>query len=211
MSSNYRSLSCGFCLMLVFLFVLMAGNSWAGVDSYHYGEGWETGWLKLQEVQAGASVNDRIKNVNEYFNRIPRVSDREVWGRADYWASVTEFLQRAKGDCEDFAIAKYYTLRKLGIPDSDLRLAYGKLLNPGRGIEPHMVLLYMPQGVDAVVLDNIDMRIQSLKKRNDLVIQYAFNSRWLWEWSEGDGQRLIGNADVLPQWKLMKQNNTLEL
>ena len=40
--------------------------------------------------------------------------DTEIWGEPDYWATVLETLGRGAGDCEDFSIAKYVTLKAMG-------------------------------------------------------------------------------------------------
>lgn len=209
MGTNYKELFSICRRLVVCLFLLMHGDVRADVEPGAHKNGWESGWQRLQDAGVSGAVNERIRDVNNYFNRIPRVSDQEVWGRGDYWASVTEFLQQARGDCEDFAIAKYYTLRKLGIPDDNLQLAYGKILNPGRGIETHMVLLYLSADDGILVLDNVDPRIRSLAHRTDLIIQYSFNGHWLWNWSEGNRQTLIGSADAVPQWKSMRKANLL--
>ena len=52
--------------------------------------------------------------MNRFFNNIRFRSDQKTWGKEDYWALPREFLNRGIGDCEDYAIAKYITLRRLG-------------------------------------------------------------------------------------------------
>ncbi len=49
-------------------------------------------------------------------------SDREIYGRFDYWASAKETIQRGAGDCEDFAILKQTLLRAMGVPDKSLSI-----------------------------------------------------------------------------------------
>jgi len=65
------------------------------------------------------------------------VTDSSNWGRKDYWATPGEFLTRF-GDCEDYAIVKYLSLRALGIPDKNLRVVAVKDLNLKTG---HAVLM----------------------------------------------------------------------
>ena len=63
--------------------------------------------LKTENADAATKV-DRI---NEFFNRqVTWGSDAKVWGDKDYWATPIETMGKAAGDCEDFSIAKYYSL-----------------------------------------------------------------------------------------------------
>lgn len=48
-------------------------------------------------------------------------------GRADDWRTLTDFLHYG-GDCEDYAIAKYFVLRYLGFKVAQLRVGIGKEL-----------------------------------------------------------------------------------
>ena len=48
--------------------------------------------------------------------------DDQHWHQADYWATPIETLASNGGDCEDFSIAKYFTLRELGVAEQCLRL-----------------------------------------------------------------------------------------
>lgn len=61
------------------------------------------------------SEKEQLNQVNRFFNLVRFMDDIRVWGKEDYWATPVEFLGRNAGDCEDFAIAKYFTLRALGI------------------------------------------------------------------------------------------------
>ena len=56
------------------------------------------------------------------------IDDIIHWNKVDYWATPIEFLASHGGDCEDFAIAKYFTLIQLGIPEEQLTLTYVKAL-----------------------------------------------------------------------------------
>jgi predicted transglutaminase-like cysteine proteinase len=78
-------------------------------------------WKRFLESLRGMNRNDQLDAVNSYMNSVPYVSDQENYGQADYWATVEEFLERG-GDCEDYALAKYHSLIRLGFRDQDLRL-----------------------------------------------------------------------------------------
>ncbi|MGB0749506.1 MAG: transglutaminase-like cysteine peptidase [Magnetospiraceae bacterium] len=73
--------------------------------------------VELQNVPA----LERAHRINRFFNSVPYGTDRAVWGRVDYWATPGELLS-ARGDCEDYAVAKYMALRALGFAAEELRL-----------------------------------------------------------------------------------------
>ena len=70
-------------------------------------------WRAFMGDQAGRPALDQLAAVNDYVNRVRYRDDRVNWGLRDYWAAPREFFARG-GDCEDFAIAKYLSLRALG-------------------------------------------------------------------------------------------------
>ncbi len=151
--------------------------------------------------QNGSSEQLKVEVINDFFNQVPRAMDQEVWGQKDYWATPDELLKRHMGDCEDVAIAKYFTLRDLGVSDQHLRLAYGKIVDFQRGsIEPHMVLIYMPEQGRPVVLDSLNINLISISERQDLILEYTFNIESLWRWQE-KSSILLGKADVLEPWR----------
>ena len=140
----------------------------------------------------------RFQQVNQFFNSIRFRSDQKTWGKEDYWALPSEFLSRGIGDCEDYAIAKYITLRRLGIPDSRLRLAYVRSLTLRQA---HMVLLVETEDGDQIVLDNLTSDMKAPERRNDLDPVYSFNSTGLWLLGDNYQERRIGHARRLPHWK----------
>lgn len=167
------------------------------------------GFLYQRDVR---SVSRLLENVQAFFSRIGNATDREVWGRKDYWASPEELLQAGRGDCEDLAIAKYYTLRLLGIPERDLRLVYGKRLERESGrIEPHMVLLYQGDPREPLVMDNQSAAVDPLAARTDLVPEYGFNGQGLWVYRSGVGVEWVGESTVLTAWRKLQERTALEL
>jgi predicted transglutaminase-like cysteine proteinase len=135
----------------------------------------------LQEgSRPDSSELERLKLVNTFFNKNIRFgTDPEVWGQEDYWATPLETLGRGSGDCEDFAIAKYFSLLALGVPESKLRFVYVRaLLQQGQAlrVEPHMVLAYYKSpGAEPLVLDNLASIIAIASQRSDLTPVYSFN------------------------------------
>lgn len=63
----------------------------------------------------------QLQRVNAFVNRTGFQADAERFGLVDHWATPAEFLGRS-GDCEDFAVAKYISLRRLGWSPDQLRL-----------------------------------------------------------------------------------------
>ena len=116
---------------------------------------------------------DKLEKVNDFFNNTPYHSDKEVWGANDYWATRLEFIGKDKGDCEDFVIAKYFTLKELGVPTSKMYMTYAKSLKFNVA---HMILTYYatPKSIP-LVLDNYNYKIFPANERTDLVPIYSFS------------------------------------
>lgn len=126
-----------------------------------------------------ASLNQRVNHQVAY------ADDRSTWGRIDRWSTPAELQARGAGDCEDFAIAKYFSLVASGLPASQLRIAYVELLAvvPGGLSARHMVLVWLPAG-DApggeLVLDNLLDAVRPLSARADLHVLISFNAEGIW-------------------------------
>ena len=148
-----------------------------------------------------------LDETNRFFNRQIFIDDIKLWGQPDYWASPVEFLAVGGGDCEDFSIAKYFTLREMGLSDESMRLIYVKAI---RYNQFHMVVAnYATPASMPVILDNLDFAIKPANLRTDLVPIYSFNGSHLWLMkAKGQGQ-LAGNSDRLSLWTdLQKRFNT---
>ncbi len=158
-------------------------------------------WDSMIEASKDEPILNKLKNVNDFFNQITYKSDLSVWGTKDYWATPFEFMGRGAGDCEDYAIAKYFTLIKLGVPDEKLRITYVSYRKTNTSYEEaHMVLTYYHKvGVEPVVLDNINKMLQVASKRADLKPVYSFNASGLWQ-AKTKGEARVGNNE-LRSWK----------
>lgn len=146
-------------------------------------------WQSLLEQQKDKPVDDQLYEINRFFNNVDFVDDKAHWGKNDYWATPIEFLASNAGDCEDFTIAKYFSLIALGVSEKKLRLMYVTATRPRQA---HMVLAYYetPKSVP-LVLDNINRRILPATQRRDLIPIYSFNGDGLWHAkSQGQGRRL---------------------
>ena len=142
----------------------------------------------LQQMMAALADRDdatRIKAVNDFYNqRLAYMEDIDNWGLVDYWASPLEALGKGAGDCEDYAIGKYFTLTSLGIPHARLRMVYVRASIAGapNGFVAHMVLAYYPTpDAEPLVLDNLKPEIHPASERPDLAPVFSFNAEGLWQ------------------------------
>jgi predicted transglutaminase-like cysteine proteinase len=150
---------------------------------------------------------DKIIAVNAYFNTLRFITDETLWRKPDYWATPLQVLVAGAGDCEDFAIAKYFTLKILGIPDERLRITYTWNSNtPSGRREPHMVLTYTAaENAEPLVLDILTNDIRTLAQRKELEPVYGLNSGELW--LVGDNTRAIpaGSPMQVSQWRQLSR------
>lgn len=139
-------------------------------------------WLDFMHGAQALPESTKLRAVNQFFNRIPNVSDEEKWGSRDYWATPLELLGGNGGDCEDFVIAKYFSLRELGIADEKLQFAYVKAYLRATGeVQSHMVLAYYPApGAEPYLLDSLTPAISTASMRTDLIPTYSFPANRLW-------------------------------
>ncbi len=160
-------------------------------------------WDNLIENTKGKKTLQKLKNVNDFFNKIRYRLDIKHWKKKDYWAAPFEFMGTGAGDCEDYAIAKYFTLRKLGIPDHKLRIMYVKYRGKRTRFEQaHMVLTYYHKpNTTPIVLDNINKKLKLATKRRDLKPVYSFNASGLWQAkNKGKTFKQVGKNN-LRSWK----------
>jgi predicted transglutaminase-like cysteine proteinase len=133
-----------------------------------------TSWQTLLESAGSDSDSVKLQRVNRFINRsVTFVSDQQAWSAEDYWATPAETLSRGLGDCEDFAIAKYFSLVRMGVPSEKLRLTFVKALKQNQA---HMVLAYYASPeAQPLILDNLDPQIRPASERSDLLPVYSFN------------------------------------
>jgi predicted transglutaminase-like cysteine proteinase len=147
----------------------------------------------VQQIARSGTQDElqRLKDINDFFNR--RVNFREdaaTWGLADYWASPLESLERRAGDCEDYAIAKYFSLAAAGVPTARLRMVYVRARMQGQSLA-HMVLAYHAEpGAEPLILDNLRPEVLPASQRPDLTPVFSFNTEGLWQ---GVGQVAAGD------------------
>ena len=167
-------------------------------------------WQKVLNDDSLATDLDKLSRVNRFFNLLNFVDDAPLWGQKDYWATPLEFLGANAGDCEDFSIAKYFSLLSMGVNEDKMRITYVKALSLN---QYHMVLAYYPEpNAVPLILDNIKGEILPADQRKDLIPIYSFNGESLWL-SKAKGQgKLAGKSSRLKSWnKLRARFNSTEL
>ncbi|MFZ5593555.1 MAG: transglutaminase-like cysteine peptidase [Pseudomonadota bacterium] len=158
-------------------------------------------WGTLIETAREMPEWQQVQIVNRFFNQIRFATDQEQWRQADYWATLAELLSANAGDCEDLSIAKYLTLRKVGVPAERLRLTYVKaLVGERRHVQDHMVLSYhaTPE-TEPWVLDNLIDDIRPVSMRRDLIVLANFDARY--RSSQTASADSTPHPEPIPQWQ----------
>jgi len=166
-------------------------------------------WEKIANLKQTISNANKLKLVNSFFNQAKFIPDIKHWGKEDYWATPLELLATNGGDCEDYSIAKYFTLREMGVPIEKMKITYVKAVKLNQA---HMVLAFYPEpGAEPLILDNLINDIKPASKRTDLVPVYSFNGEGLWlSKLRGQEGKRIGGADKLKNWQeLLTRHHSL--
>lgn len=133
------------------------------------------GWAQLYDQYVDAATMDKLKAVNLFFNQWLYREDPDVWGVDDYWATPAEFMENS-GDCEDYAITKFYALKTLGVPLEDMCIAavWNTMRNEG-----HAILIVTVDG-QHYVLDNFNDNVISTKEIRRYVPFFYINDKTVW-------------------------------
>jgi predicted transglutaminase-like cysteine proteinase len=208
-------------LILLLLMISIAGTSFAlnekslAEQMYNrYGDDGRAlfnAWRALINQGVNLAEQEQLNRVNDFFNRsIAFRTDLQQWQQQDYWATPLETLGVGAADCEDYTIAKYITLLKLGVPGDKLRLIYVKAQIGGQHstfFQAHMVLGFYPTPhAEPLILDNLITTIEPAGKRPDLRPVFSFNDAGLWigrdrESRADPGARLSRWRDVLTRMR----------
>lgn len=136
----------------------------------------------------------KLNEVNDFFNEYEYKTDNELYNKKDYWATRKEFIIKGAGDCEDYVIAKYFTLLELGIDESKLSIIHNI-----HNEEYHLVLGYQENKFsDVFILDNNNKEILPLTKREDILVLYTLETINLSNNNEID---ILGDLKNLSNYK----------
>jgi predicted transglutaminase-like cysteine proteinase len=147
----------------------------------------------------GRPDSDALDPVNRFFNdRIRYASDFETWGTGEYWATPDELMEKGQGDCEDFAVAKFFTLREIGVEEDLLNLVYCRI---APGDRPHVVVGYLADADSPLILDSVLDEIVSASERSDLNLILGFNNKGLWVFKNGVRHKISTNSKRIRPWR----------
>jgi predicted transglutaminase-like cysteine proteinase len=122
-------------------------------------------WITFLKQVKEKSLLDQVRLINARMNKAKYVMDNDNWGVSDYWETPYEFMARF-GDCEDYAIMKYLSLRFLGWDQQDLRVVAVKDLNLKVG---HAILVvYMQNKAGERIPLVLDNQIQNVVKADSI-------------------------------------------
>lgn len=167
----------------------------------------------MLENLKGADEIVKVNTVNAFFDEeLTYQTDIALWHEKDYWASPLETLGKGRGDCEDYAIIKYFMLRYLGIDESQLRLVYVKARIGGprsKITQAHMVLsYYLPKQNDPLILDSLLADVVPASQRTDLLPVFSFNTEGLW--AKGSTESVASPTARLSRWRNALEKIKLE-
>ena len=132
-------------------------------------------WLAFLDQLETDALSEQLIQVNRYVNEIQYIQDVANWGESDHWAAPAEFFANG-GDCEDYAIAKYFLLRELGVPPEQLKIV---VLHDRRRRQTHAVLT-VTRDHRTLVLDNLRDRIVPWRELDHYLPIYSLNERSAW-------------------------------
>ncbi|MBS7663533.1 transglutaminase-like cysteine peptidase [Pseudomonas lalucatii] len=162
-----------------------------------------TSWHILIARGRDADERSKLEAVNDFINNaVAFGDDLDIWGEEEYWATPLQTLTRGRGDCEDFAIGKYFTLVRMGVPSDKLRLTFVKALSRNQA---HMVLTYYPTpNAQPLVLDNLERDIRPAAERGDLLPVYAFNHHGIFL-AKSPQQKSRQSPRMLSRWSELNE------
>jgi predicted transglutaminase-like cysteine proteinase len=137
--------------------------------------------LNLEKALPGMKPLEKISAISGFINfQAEGATDKEIYGVEEKWAAPAEFFRRARGDCEDFAIAKYFVLREKGFSADGLRL----LIVKEGGAAGHMLLAVLIDG-QPYLIDNNSRPPGLVLRQNEQLSRYyslsfAFNESGVW-------------------------------
>lgn len=135
----------------------------------HYAE-----WRRFLAEAAALQPREQLDAVNRFMNTHAYIVDPINWGVQDYWASPGQFFTR-DGDCEDYAIAKFFSLRALGFPPERLRIV---VLQDTNLRTPHAVLA-VQMDESELILDNQVQQVVDHRHIHHYRPLYSLNeTRW---------------------------------
>ena len=167
-------------------------------------------WQRTLADARSTAERTRLIRINDFINeRIQFEDDLSIWNMREYWATPLETIGQGRGDCEDFSIIKYYSLKEAGIPLAKLRLIYVRARREGPArpyLQAHMVLAYYATPTaEPLILDNLIPEIRPASQRKDLQPVFSFNSEAIWAGAPGNAAKGTRGTSQLSRWQDLLQ------
>jgi predicted transglutaminase-like cysteine proteinase len=124
-------------------------------------------------------LRKQVEIVNKWANAHPYIVDQLNWGMEDFWETPYEFME-ISGDCEDYAIAKYYTLRAIGVSEDQMRIIVLQDFNLG-GIIHAVLGVYVDD--ELLILDNQAKQVIPALNIYHYRPIYGINESWWWAYT----------------------------
>ena len=134
---------------------------------------WKEFLLELRD----APLLEKLTEVNRFLNKYPYIDDIVNWGFDNYWETPYEF-QRKSGNCKDYAIAKFMSLRAIGVPNDIMRITVLKDLNLGGVIH---AILVVSLNEKSYILDNQIKQVVSTDSVYHYMPIYSINEEHWWQ------------------------------
>jgi predicted transglutaminase-like cysteine proteinase len=134
-------------------------------------------WKDFLISLRGLPLAQQLDAVNRFINKYPYIDDIVNWGIDNYWETPYEF-QLKSGNCKDYAIAKFMSLRALGIPNDALRVEVVQDLNLG-GVIHAVLVVFVDE--KSYMLDSQIKQVITTDKVYHYVPIYSINEQHWWQ------------------------------
>lgn len=150
-------------------------------------------WQSMIKSNIGNEPMVQLRAVNRFANRWPSRTDEQNYLAMDYWASPLSFLKHS-GDCEDYAIIKYVSLRQLGFDAEQLRLVVVK--DVLRDTAHAVLAVNIDQQV--FILDNLFQAVLPQERVSQYMPYYSVNENARFSHLTSNGLMMAGSPWAVP-------------
>ena len=132
-------------------------------------------WMAFLDRVRGKGKLAQLKAVNKHMNKAKYILDKQNWGKKDFWATPGEFFTR-EGDCEDYAITKFMSLKHLGWDTGVMRVVAVKDMNLKVG---HAILAVFLDGKTYILDNQVKIVVEARKIRHYRPV-FSINEKYWW-------------------------------
>lgn len=163
---------------------------------------------RFMNETAPKPLHIKLEAVNFYMNAFVGSYDEQTYQTEDFWATRAEFLSAGQGDCEDYAIAKYETLKDFGIKPKQMGVC---IVKERSSQYYHMVLLFwQATKVTPMVLDNLSFKVLPLDARVDLSVEQCMNEEGYFKLDTHNQPQSFQSHLKLKAYERVKQQSAQE-